>query len=506
MNESSESSKSSPPSSTVVLPSVGDNLVLWRGEGTKGYSLQFRHLEFTNAYMASLVDKNSTITTSFNSDINIKFDDATPTVNKTDDLYGAMQYIHTNSTGKEILSKSAIVEAIRRSSLVRDVYEIIAIGDTYKDLASNALQRLNDYELNMNADNDPSPTSLSLLSQARRDESDLSWCVRSRQYGLEDNVDIKNATKYGKQKTSSMTREKEAIISMGELLKTFNGPVRLQNPDCALYVFEGLKFYNEAAASDETFMNFDQIILVLKMGPNSSKKKGISKKKSDFQLQASSIAPKTRICITRTPLCPVAAFIMCNLAKLNEGRRVLDPFAGSCTTLLAAAMIAPSCESVGIEISGNDVVNRDDIMADFKSRKLTPPKALIQGDCTVEAVRDEARSSIDGHSFDIILSDPPYGRRESKSKSQEDDSAPIPLVQLVQCIAVDLGNDKRLLTKGGRLVAFVPTNPTNIGEHLEDGLPNKDQLDAAGLELVSITEQPLSETLSRWLAVYNCVK
>lgn len=453
--------------------------------------------------MASLGNNNSTSTStsSFISDINIKFNDATPTVNKTDDLYGAMQYIHTNSKGNESLSKETMIEVIRRSCLVRDVYEIIAIGDTYQDLASNALQRLKGIELNMNADSDPSSYSLSLLSQAREDESNVSWCVRSRQYGLEDSVDIKKATQYGKNKTSSMTREKEVIISMGELLQTFKGPVRLQNPECALYVFEGLKNYNETAATDDTFVNFEQIILALKMGPNPSKKTGKSKKKSDFQLQASTIAPKTRVCITRTPLCPLAAFIMCNLARLKEGHRVLDPFAGSCTTLLAAAMIAPSCESVGIEISSNDIVDRDDIMTDFKSRKLSPPKALIQGDCTVEAVRDQARSLIDGDSFDIILSDPPYGRRESKSRSQEDDTAP--LVQLVQCMAHDLGNDKRLLKKGGKLVVFVPIS---IGERLEDGLPNTDQLEAAGLQLFSVTEQPLSETLSRWLAVYNCVK
>ena len=67
------------------------------------------------------------------------------------------------------------------------------------------------------------------------------------------------------------------------------------------------------------------------------------------------------------------------------------------------------------------------------------------------------------------------------------------------------GNNQQLseplLRRGGRLVAFVPTNE---GEDVKSDLPSQADLDKAVLEMTSLTEQPLSETLSRRLAVFYC--
>lgn len=120
-------------------------------------------------------------------------------------------------------------------------------------------------------------------------------------------------------------------------------------------------------------------------------------------------APKTRICITTTPLCPIASFTLCNIAQILRNTRtsILDPFAGSCATLLAAAHITNGqCQSVGIEICHDGYVNRDNIQADFETRSLPPP-VVLRGDCLSSDIRDHVRSKIGGGAFDTIITDPP---------------------------------------------------------------------------------------------------
>ena len=431
--------------------------MIHRGEGTKGYSLQFRHLEFTNALATTSretqvsVDNNNTA--SIKTD-DITFEDATPTVDEFDDLYGAMQYVYTknNKGGQRDIWEDQFAQATKRSSLVRETYNVIAVGDTYRELAKNAL-----------IGNDK---VISEMIHPRNHTKAPSWCVRLRQYATNDNH--KNA-RFGISKRSSMKKEKEALKELKPLFEQFHGPVKLRDPECALYIFEGLNHANK--------------VLVRKL---------------DSGAATQSIAPKTRECITRTPLCPLASFIMCNLGRVKEGDRVLDPYSGSCSTLLSSAMIAPTSQSVGIEIAADDIVNREKIMQDFESRGLVVPVQLIHGDCTDADVRDIARNAVGNRAFDVILADPPYGRREKASKDQTP-----PLVKLVECIGADFRRGKPLLRKGGRLVAFVPTNE---GEVVSSGLPSEIDLGRAGLELISVTEQPLSDTLSRWLVVFKCVR
>merc|ERR1740124_740336 len=71
---------------TSKLGSELEFIILWRGEGTKGYCLQFRHFEFRNALCAVLgPDRAPPLVT---------FLDATPSVDELDDLHGAIQYVH----------------------------------------------------------------------------------------------------------------------------------------------------------------------------------------------------------------------------------------------------------------------------------------------------------------------------------------------------------------------------------------------------------------------------
>ena len=380
---------------------------------------------------------------------------------------GAMQYLHWNKddqvsfpqTNGDFESSTAdqpsynselVIRTVRRSSLVRAAYQIVGEGDSYQDLARSSLDKgiLND------------------LFKGGMNEND-TWRVRLRQYG--SNSKEGKEKQYGKQMRSPMSAEKEALNGLKDLLIKLGGDVDLKKAHCSLYIFEGLKGRQKVLARQ------------IARGPKTS-----------------SIAPVTRICVTNTPLCPIAAFNMCNLARIKDGQKILDPFAGSCATLLASAMIAPNCQTVGIEVAHNGQVNREDVLSDFGSRNLTLPVSLIHGDCTLKSIRDEARAAIGNEPYDIILTDPPYGIREKTGYCED-----TPLSELMKCIAKDKEDGSPLLKKGGRLVAFVPnTVDTNV---MEDGIPSDKVLEQAGLELCEMREQYLNDFLSRWLVEFKCI-
>ena len=206
----------------------------------------------------------------------------------------------------------------------------------------------------------------------------------------------------------------------------------------------------------------------------------------------------------------------------HQNPAILDPFAGSCATLLAAAHITslPSssqlskpqpnpggCRSIAIEIAHDGYVNKDDIVEDFVTRSLTPPSKIIHGSCLSSEVRDQARLAIGKGAFDAIVTDPPYGIREAMSsegdsENSEEDSIS-PLTKLFYAMGDDRSNDTPLLKSGGRLVAFVPVRE---GEILEDCLPDSNAREAAGLVMEGEgKEQVLSDILSRWLVSFICL-
>ncbi len=496
------------------------------GEGTKGYSLQFRHLEYTNAYNATTTQRKKQQKFVSNHDLSksyiFHFNDASPTVDELDDSYGAMQYIDMfceqekgdddddddDDDGKLVeyhnrvhhpIDKYNLIQASQRCSLIRYVYEIVGVGETYADLAKSAVEHgaLDDMM------NTPKTTNSTNTTPS-------TWSLRLREYGDESD---KNK-RYGTRKRSSMSKEREALKSMSSILfSKFEGSVNLSNPDCPLHILEGLNFDLVEDQEGENEPDHNQ----------SSERSVKNKTKCNVLvrgiaagMKTSTIAPNSRICITRTPLCPIAAFLLCNIARIKDNDYVLDPFAGSCTTLLASTMMAKNVKTVGVEIAPNDVINREKIRKDFESRGLDLPNSLIEGDITDAKIRDEARDAINGdiveettsiegkRMFDAIVADPPYGIREKMNGSHTnslDEDISSPLVRFIECMAEDRLNGKPLLRKGGRLVAFVPTFEE---EDVNDGLPQSNLLKRAGLEFVGKTEQPMSH-LSRWMVVYRCI-
>lgn len=446
--------------------------------------MTFRHLELSSAISAITSSKKHLHMTKQS----MTFVDALCLVDRTSthyceneaEAYGnALQFAYShNEGGTEELSPPCpdlIAVASRRSSLVRASYEVIAEATDYETLAKAALDN----------------GGLDDVLRGGVNEN-ATWCLRLRQYGssfIEDGNDMKtnkkSRSRYGKNVRSPLTAERNAIQSMAALFLRFGGNVDLKDPDCKVYLFEG--FHNRGIV----------LARLLARGPETSK-----------------LAPKTRICITNTPLCPIAAYSMCNIAQIHETQTVLDPYAGSCATLLAASSVAPLCRTVGIEINDNDTVNRSDIQRDFESRGLPHPLGLICGDSMTAGVRDEARALIKGNAFDVIVTDPPYGIRERVSSSSDIPTSSkgdretirgndfTPLEQLLMAIADDRQRGCRLLALGGRLVVFVPVSSSQT---LEDAMPTKILITSAGLEVANVREQFLNDSLSRYLVSFCCV-
>lgn len=415
-------------------------LIHWRGEKSHGNSMKLRHLEFESAIEAVTGEL-----------ANVKYVDAlsSSTLELNDYQSSAYENAMQFITPSQTLENRTLKSIVERCSLIRSVFQIVAEGENYQELAENAI-------------------ASGILDSFMEDgiESHATWRVRLRQYGEQSRPDKK--AQYGKKMRSPMRTEREAITQMKDLFIKFKGEVDLQNADVSIYVLEGFNHRGKLLAK------------LLTKGANTS-----------------SIAPTTRLCVTNTPLDPLAAYTMCNVARLKENFRVLDPFSGSCAILLAASMIEPTVQSVGIEIAHNGQVNREDIIRDFEKRNLTLPTELIKGDSMEEDIRRQARAAVGNEPFDAIITDPPYGIREKTGFCKDS-----PLINLVKCIANDRNGDNRLLKVGGRIVAFVPQS---LGEDISQDMPSSTTLADAGLVFRQMHEQPLNDSLSRWLVEYECI-
>merc|ERR1712151_547315 len=105
-------------------------------------------------------------------------------------------------------------------------------------------------------------------------------------------------------------------------------------------------------------------------------------------------APAARFAITRTPLEEFAAFVLANTAAIMHGSAILDPYAGSCATLLASAsLLAGNCTTVGIERDPG--ISFEDINKDFDEHSLHHP-VLFREDCRSFSVRAAARAAVGG--------------------------------------------------------------------------------------------------------------
>ena len=150
----------------------------------------------------------------------------------------------TISTLNELFSNT-----IQRCSLIRTAFQIVSKGTSHKELATKAID---------NGSFDDKMTG--------GVNEDATWSIRLRRYGPIDNNEAtttdttadnngsttnnnnssnkkakKRQARYGKNVRSPLRDERRAIVEMKELVNLFSGKVDLTNPECRIYLLEGLK-------------------------------------------------------------------------------------------------------------------------------------------------------------------------------------------------------------------------------------------------------------------------
>ena len=264
---------------TVLSPASW--IIQWRGEGTEGYSETLRQLEFTSAFRAEMADYFLMVHDDINSasqshnslkeyleDIQFTFQDAltyngpiyyppspmdgggesNKQIDANDDIEfegepipisqvktyeSAMQYVAISlPTSPESISSSSITlptaidqttqnglfkSTIERCALIRTAFQIVAEGESFEELAMKALDNRSFEDMIEGGNNE-----------------DATWRIRLRRYKSNRHA------RYGKNVRSPLRDERNAILSMAELVKLFRGKVDLTSPQCSIYLLEGL--------------------------------------------------------------------------------------------------------------------------------------------------------------------------------------------------------------------------------------------------------------------------
>ena len=213
-------------------------LIHWRGEKDVGYSKPFRRLEFENALAAEIESRTVSETTSALKSYLpvIKFENAlnytgneTMTDMNIEHFNEAMQFVsfsRVESISSAVL-KDTIVRAIERCSLVHAFYEIVASSTTLDDLAELAIRDGGFSDLYKGGTNEKA-----------------TWCFRARMYSASEAPENRLAKGRGKRyssRTRSMKIERDGLQALKDLLILFGGKVNLENPDCKVYIFDGLE-------------------------------------------------------------------------------------------------------------------------------------------------------------------------------------------------------------------------------------------------------------------------
>ena len=142
---------------------------------------------------------------------------------------------------------------------------------------------------------------------------------------------------------------------------------------------------------------------------------------------------KKRAFIGTTTMPSDRALLMANLAQFNEGDVVLDPFCGSAGLLLTSSLLGakvvggdldvellshqdqplPYLASAGRPLRGIEKVSFGD---SFTELGLPEPTLLVGADIQDPHVIEMYLAVNHGQPYDAIVTDPPYGIRESRSK------------------------------------------------------------------------------------------
>ena len=341
----------------------------------------------------------------------------------------SLQWVHGHGMADDA---EALRRVASRAVLVHAAYEVWGEGTTYEVCAAAA---------NGMADADPRLAPF-LAGKGKR------WAARCLVFGAA----------CGRRK--SLTDLPQKLEAFRPLLKRLPGPVDLKRPELQLALLED----GDAAQGEPLHRVFFARELC----------RGAHGKTQKLSL-------KRRGYVTTTSMDARTSLVMANVAGLREGDRVLDPFAGSGGLLLAAAEMGAGV-TVGVDV--NCTIDLGKVTANFEAQGLAPPARYLFGDAASPEIQAELMGGGLGP-FDVIVADPPYGKRE-KGAARAEGAAQEAVATLVGMAA------SPLLRAGGRAVFFVPAHPSC--PDIVPWLPSH-----PCVALLEAARQPLNANLDRWL-------
>nr|XP_032824892.1 tRNA (guanine(10)-N2)-methyltransferase homolog [Petromyzon marinus] len=279
----------------------------------------------------------------------------------------------------------------------------------------------------------------------------------------------------------------------------FNGRVDLKNPDHNFFLLEDYGLDPNNVPTDPLCLYFGRWLV-------------------DGQRDLlRSYSVKTRHFIGNTSMDAGLAFIMANHARVQPGHLVCDPFVGTGSLLVACARFGAFV--MGSDIDYNTIHGLG--KASRKNQKWRGPDENIRANLRQYGleqlyadvlVSDASRPIWRPHQlFDAILTDPPYGIRESTRKigsygengkvpdDVADNHIPDSREYHLSDIFVDLLNfAAEYLVNGGRLVYWLPVFRPDYTEEIVPRHPC--------LKLVSNCEQMLNSQSGRRLLTMQKIK
>ena len=356
---------------------------------------------------------------------------------------------------------------LSRCTLVRSVLELWSMAASVEDCARQSQQWL------------------SPKCHQRYSTMDVSWKMTVHTLG------------------STYTREEQD--EMRHLFTTrlnFAGPVLMQNPENEFVVIHEIQldpnggpFLQKKSSKDDRYPSIACYFGRALGGCRSTRRMGGNIPKYDL---------KQRKYLGPTSMDSELSFIMTNLGQVKTGQLVFDPFVGTGSILLSAALRGAYCVGTDIDIRVLRGRSKDEnIFSNFQQFHLPRPE-LIRSDNAIFHRHFRFMEPL----YDAILCDPPYGIRagarksgskreyvaEVKAENRHDHIAQTQAYAVSDVMTDLLDVAARSLVMGGRLVYVIPSFASAFD--IDSDLPQH-----PCLELVHVCYQPFSSELGRRVVV-----
>lgn len=350
----------------------------------------------------------------------------------------------------DLQSEKEAIDVARRTVLLRAVYKPVGHGRDYASCVSSI-------------DKHPFENA---LKDVRDCEKKPTFRCHVDAFGKKLNVD----------------QQLFKIHQFTTILQSFPGKVRMRNPQHELWILED-SFPSEGHGHTDDYACRDtprQVFIALKLAS------GQGHIRESYSL-------KKRKYIGPTSMDAELSFVMANMARVRPGDLVNDPFCGTCSILVACAKLGASTVASDINIlTLRGKGENKTILSNFDQYGIQPPLSILRADVMNPPFRN-------GHWFDAIVCDPPYGIKEgtrafradvvdeSHEKNHFQGTQRVRFIDFLQSI---LSYAASVLVPNGRLVYWLPTTL----EYSPDDVPTH-----PALKLIHNNEQPLTIRMSRRL-------